>query len=264
MKTVFDKHEAENVVVSYVPRKFPAVASPSAQSFVSLQAADAGRRQGGGAGAFTIDRIVSERTGIAALERQSMEEKVEREALERLKEIQEAAYKEAYDLGLEEGRARAYVDAGGDIQSRVESLDGLLERLDSLKVELAVANERHLVTLCHRMASRIAMEEVQERPEFVANLILRAVEDAKSDERILVRVSPDDLKFVEASRERAASSGHSVARVKLEPSDSILPGGCVIETNYGSVDATIEQRIKKLWDAVSAKFPKTSDVVGLS
>src|SRR5580704_7133630 len=88
-KAVFPKDEAEKIAVKYNPRKFPAIISPTASAFVAYNS-------GSDEDSFRIDKLVAEQSGIAELERVSLEEKVEREALQRLKDIQEQAYKEAY------------------------------------------------------------------------------------------------------------------------------------------------------------------------
>lgn len=252
-KNVFEKKEASDLAVAYVPRKFPAVVSKVAKAFVALQG------EGGSASRFQIDRIVSQQTGIADMERISIEEKIEREALERLKDIQEKAYKEAYELGLDEGRTRALQSTSAEVAERVERLDAVLQSVENLKSELAQSHEAHLVKLVFHIAHRIAMAESRTRPETVSDILERVVEDAKSDERIVVRVSPDDKRFVEEARARKGAATDSEARVRIEESDRITPGGCIIETNYGSIDATIEQRAKKVWEALSGSLPRTTD-----
>jgi flagellar assembly protein FliH len=252
-KTVFEKREAQDMAVAYVPRKFPRVVSEQAKAFVSLAA------RGGGAGTFKIDRIVSEQTGIADMERLSLSEKVEKEALERVAQLQETAYKEAFQLGFEEGRRGAHDDASEKIEARLAQLDALLSAMERLKQDLAIGNEAHLVRLAYAIASKIAMDEIRERPDLVAGIVRRAIEEGQADERIVVRVSAEDKAFIEASRERLGRDADAAKRVKLEEDASVASGGCVIETNFGSIDATIEQRVQKLWQAIAEKLPKTPD-----
>src|SRR4051812_21816858 len=115
---VLQKEEALKVAIDYTPRKFPLTITPNAQIFHSLQT------EGGGS-SFKIDRIVARHTGVAELERVSLEEKVEAEALAKLKEVQESAYQQAYELGLQEGRDRAYQEHTEQITQNLNSLEAV-------------------------------------------------------------------------------------------------------------------------------------------
>ena len=256
-KAVLSKLDAEKIVVSYNPRKFPSVVTPTASDFVAYQSSHA---EDADVKSFRIDKIVAQQTGVAELERMSLEEKVEREALIRLKDLQEQAYQQAYQLGLEEGRERAYAESHSDINAGMESFETLLGSIENLKSQLVGFNETHLVRLAFYMAKRIAMDEIADRRDLVLTVVKQAIESAQSEESVTVRLSPADLTFVEEMKERLGKDFESLKRAKLESSDDIRDGGCIVETNYGNVDATIEQRIEKLWDAIAGKLPKVKDV----
>jgi flagellar assembly protein FliH len=103
------------------------------------------------------------------------------------------------------------------------------------------------------------MTEIAEKPEMILDVVRQAILAAQSDEAVTVRVSPVDLEFIEQSRERLGKEFDLLKRAKLESSDSVTPGGCMIETNYGDVDATVEQRVDKLWKSLKEKLPKAPD-----
>lgn len=254
--SILSKEEAERLAVDYTPRKFPATVSKTASAFVAFQAANAGDPSVSG---FRLDKIVSQQTGVAELERLSIEEKVEREALSRLKDLQENAYQQAYQLGIEEGREKAYLEAQEHIKQSLSSLHALFSSVENLKSELVTFNETHIVRLCYYMARRLAMGEIAENRELVLNVVAQAIQSAQSEEEMTVRVSPADFQFIEQMKEKLPKEFEALKRAKLEASDEIHDGGCVVETNYGTVDATVEQRMDKLWDAIAGKLPKVKN-----
>lgn len=255
-KAVLNKDEAERLAVAYTPRKFPAVISKTATDFVAFQTENSGDPSLAG---FRLDKIVAQQTGVSELERLSIEEKVEREALSRLKDLQESAYQQAYQLGLEEGREKAYGENVEHIKQSLESLNTLLTSIENLKGDLVTYNETHIVSLCYYMAKRIAMGEIAEKRELILTVVSQAIQNAQSDEELTVRLSPADLQFIESMKERLTKDFEPLKRAKLEASDDVRDGGCIVETNYGNVDATIEQRIEKLWGAIEGKLPKVKD-----
>lgn len=257
MSSVLDKNDADKVAVSYTPRKFPVVISPVAKEFVSHQA-ESGKSR------FRIDPLNAAQTGVAELERMSIEQQVEQLALEKMKSVQEEAYREAYQLGLDEGRDRAFAEHKADLEEKLASFDRVLTALSTLKNDLVTANEAHLMKLLMHMASRIAMDEVRSRPELILSVLRQAVESARSEEEVVARVSKQDLEFIEKAKERLGREMEFTKRVKLEESEGVSPGGCIVETNYGSVDASIEKRVARLWEIMAEKMPKVSDTVGES
>ena len=257
MSSVLEKEDADKVVVAYMPRKFPLVISPMAREFVAHQ------KEHGDA-KFRIDRLNAQHTGVAELERESIEQQVERLALEKVKQIQEEAYQEAYQLGLAEGRERAFNEDKAQLQERIEGLDKLMTSVGNLKTELISANEAHFMKLLFFMASRVAMDEIRSRPETILSVLRQATEGAQSEEKVTARVSKADFDFIQNSKEKLGKELEFVKRIKLEESDAIRPGGCIVETNFGSVDASIEKRVAKLWEAVTEKLPKVTDTVGES
>lgn len=258
-KAVLSKEEADKVAVAFSPRKFPHSVSPTAKNFVAYQSqqADAGKTS-----SFQLDRIVAQQTGVAELERITIEEKVEQEALARLKEIEEQAYQQAYQIGLEEGREKAYVDQHAALAAKLDQFESLIATIENLKTHLVDANEAHFMRLVFYVARRLAMDEIKDRREIVLNVVRQSIENAQSDENVTVRVSQDDFSFIESIKERLGKEFDSVKKAKFEAGDTIADGGCVIETNYGDVDATVEERLDKLWNAISEKLPKTEDVFG--
>lgn len=254
-KGILTKEEAEKVVVAYSPRKFPMTISPAAVDFIQFQS----KSESTG---FQIDKLVAEQTGVAELERVSIEERVEHEALARLKDLQEQAYQQAYQLGLDEGREKAFQEARVALSEKIEHMGTLLASIENVKSELVNFNESHFVKLAFYMAKRLFMEEISADPEKVINILRHAIEGAQSEEEITLRVSPSDFEFVESMKEKLGKDFDQLKRAKVEASEDIKSGGCIVETNYGDVDATIERRLEKLWTAVTEKLPKVKDTIG--
>ena len=254
-KSVFEKVEAEQLVMEYRPRKFPLRIEKQAHEFIAFSSQNP-------ASGFRIDPIVSQQTGVSELERMSMEEKVEREALARLKDVQEEAYRAAHQLGLEEGKKLAFDEKTAELSEKIEHMQVLLTKIENLKKELVVQNESAILRLIYYIAGRVAMSEIQSRPEVIVDVLRKATESMQEDENVSVHLAPADLQFIEGSREQLGKSAEFIRRLKLEADEKIKPGGCVIETNYGVVDASVEQRLNKFWEAISEKLPKVKKEVG--
>lgn len=237
--------QAEVRVLQYEPPRFD-LGIPG----VALEAMDQKKKSSG----FHMSEIIRKQTGIKQLEAQSYADEVERKAMERLKDIQEGAYKEAYDFGLDEGRKEAFRNAAVDIENRLAELDQLLGEIGTLKVDLLAQNESHLIQLAFHMAKRLAAHEVNADPEATLNILKQAIEVAQSEENVTIKLSPAQYEFIETLKKEGGRELESLKKVKLESDKEVGIGGCIVITNYGEIDARFDERVNRLWEALSANL----------
>lgn len=247
-KSILKKETASNVVFDFQPREFPMVVHPSASSFVSAPAFQSTD--------FQLNPLAAEQSGIARLRRDALNDKIEEEALLQLKSVQEKAYREAYELGLTEGRDQAFQAQNQILDQKVKDLDSILALFNDLKSRLVADHEVHLIDMVYRLASRIAMREIKKDPDSILPVISKIVADAQSDEQVTIHLSKSDFEFVEEVRVKTGKAADELRRVKLEVQDNITPGGCYLESNYGSIDATVEMRVQRAWDALEDRLPQ--------
>ncbi|MBX3016630.1 MAG: flagellar assembly protein [Bdellovibrionaceae bacterium] len=199
---------------------------------------------------FRLSELTRQQTGLHDLERAQFEELVETRAAERLKEIQEAAYREAFDLGMVEGRKEAFQQNEVIIKEKLAHLDMLMVSFERIKTEMMEYNEAHLVQLAFHIAKRLASHEISVTPEATLNILRQAVEVAQSEEELTVMVAPDQLAFLEELKTQTGRELEFMKKLKFEPDPSVGHGGCVIRNNYGEIDSRFEERVGKLWDAL--------------
>jgi flagellar assembly protein FliH len=249
-KNFLTKEDTENTVLEFVPQKFE-LGTPN-QAIEYLKTKKAGSD-------FQMSDVIRVQTGVDKIEKISEEEKIEFKALEKLKEIQESAYREAYALGLEDGRKKAFQEFSTQIEDHLQNMGNLIQTMTTMKEHLLAFNEAHLIKLMFHMASRLAYAELQNNNPAVVEVIKASVILAQDEENILVRVSQEQFDFLETLKKEHSHVYDFLDKIKLEPSPDIKPGGCVVETNYGEVDARIEQRINELWQGMVDHIPKVKD-----
>jgi len=249
---VLSKESAEKSVLEFVPVRFNLGTPEQAMNYL------AEKNRGSD---FRMNDAIRIQTGINDVEKISESEKVEVAALEKLKGVQEAAYKEAFQLGLDEGRKQAFSKFSADITEQMQVLDKTLNAMKDIKKELAGFNEAHLMKLVYQMASRIAKVELEGNNEAIVKILRDAVGLSQDEENITVRVSATQFEFLEKVKLETGREFEFTKRMKFEPSTEIADGGCIVETNYGEVDARIEQRLEQLWSVLSESLPKVKDKV---
>jgi flagellar assembly protein FliH len=234
--------------MAYKPRQFPLQISGDAKTFVLGQ-------QTQGETDFVISHLVADQVGITDIHRQTLEEQIRAEALVKLKQVQEDAFKEAYDLGLAEGTDKAFNEMHQQFAARLSDMDELLNRMSNILQHVVEQKERQLIDLVFQIGKRLALREISAQPEMIVDLLRQVVTEVQTEDRIVVKVAASDMSVLESFKEKLKLESSKLNNVNVEASEKIQPGGCLLETNQGMIDATIEQRAQKAWETLSTQLP---------
>jgi flagellar assembly protein FliH len=213
---------------------------------------------------FKMNPAIKVHTGLDALEGSDLDSRVEGLVLERLKEVQEKAYEEAYSLGLEEGKTSGFKSQTLQIENQLKELAEFVASVKVAKKTVLEHNEKHMLDLVFHIASRIAMNEVKQNPEFIISILKNAVDLAASDEKIKVQISPVHIEFLSELKAKTNREFDFLKTIEFVESPDFSPGSCAIETNYGLVDSRIEERVKKMWETLSEVAPISKDKVNVA
>jgi flagellar assembly protein FliH len=171
---------------------------------------------------------------------------------ELLRAARQAGYQDGYRDGLValEGFKQSFAhQATMQVGALLASIGG---QLDALQQEMAQA----LAVTATRLARQIVRSELGVRPESVAAVAQEALDTLLLSARhITLRVHPDDHPLVaEGAGEVLAARG-----ARLVVDSGIARGGCLVESNIGVIDATIETRWRRAAAALGSDEPWAAD-----
>gem|GEM_PF-910648 len=146
---------------------------------------------------------------------------------------QEAGFQSGYQQGLEQ--AQHEVDQQlARLQSLIEQLQGPLQNLDQ-EVEAG------LLSLVDLISRAILRREISISREFLGEVLREAVTALPAGhQRLRIYINPEDQQLVEAVQEDLLEENRVISDPK------ITPGGVRVETLQSLVDATLENRYKKV------------------
>ena len=236
---------AESTTFEYKPRELAVSASTSAKDFVAERSND-----------FKISELVAQQAGISQLESDAHQDKINTQVLARLAEVQEKSYTEGYEIGLIEGTEKAFQEAKANLLERMTSLESMLKTIEDIKTKLLITNEAEIIKLIFLTAKKIALRDLESNREAAYEIIRNVTGETQADERVIVRLSGEDLYFIETLQEKSGQKIEALERIKFVADESVKPGGCLIETEYGTVNATVEERVERVWQTLQSKIPQ--------
>jgi type III secretion protein L len=168
-------------------------------------------------------------------------------------EILDKAKQEANEF-LEEARNK------GIELKKIAQKEGFEEGLKQLNVQiLALDQEKKrlyhemnklILPLALKTAKKIVAKELEISPETIVDIVLQAIESALENHHVTIYVNHVDKELLESKKELLKEKLEQVECLSIKERADISPGGCMIETEEGIINATIESQ----WSALEAAF----------
>jgi len=151
----------------------------------------------------------------------------------------------AYEEGLAEGRRLAEET----LQPLAAALAEAARRMDQKTREALEALQQDALRLILAIARRVIMAELKTNPQAISDLLRNLLRDAEGRKVTRVRLNPSDIAHLEGT---PAEEMLRQAGIQVLPAEEIAPGGCVLETGFGRLDARLEVRLDEVASALLA------------
>lgn len=152
--------------------------------------------------------------------------------------IKDIAAKDGYKAGLEQAKE--------DIQQMKTAVEGFL----SAKQEVFEYIAPDILELSVDIARKIVKKEIEQNPQILLETILDVLKTISKDEtKVSIKVNPAQLNMTKESIPEIISSTGIDAKINVYADATIEVGGCIVETNNGIVDATINTQLEIIKEA---------------
>ncbi len=157
---------------------------------------------------------------------------------------------------LEQARTEAIqIRETGEKEGFQEGLTKLNEHvlsLDQEKKRLRHEVNKLILPLALKAAKKIVARELETKPEVIVDIVLQALAPVLQNHRITIYVNKADKEILESEKARLKEKLEQVESLQIKERDDISPGGCIIETESGIINATAENQ----WNALEAAFER--------
>lgn len=177
-------------------------------------------------------------------------EKIIAEARQEAGKIKEDAHRqglaEGVDAGREEGRKEGRKEVLNRFLPLEDTLKYLIEQVEQVQEAVLTKQEQEILHLCTKMAQAIIHTEIQQNPEVILANLREGLKSVGHHKVAAIKLNPADLKIIQNLREEISQSILNLERVTLEGDPGLWQGGCLIQTDLGYVDASIETQLHEL------------------
>ena len=170
-------------------------------------------------------------------------------AKEEASKIKEKAEKEGYDSGYqkgqkegyEEGFENGYEEAKSRAQEKLDKLNEISNKIDDYFEGELDSLPAEIIEMSVKIASKIVNKKLEFNPELINNIIYDLLEEiSDAHQNITIKISPDMEKYI---NEVDIENQLNQESLEFVADETLADGDCIIETDYGGKDATIENKL---------------------
>lgn len=160
-------------------------------------------------------------------------ERLKKETQEEAEKIKEAARQEGFNQGL------------GEFNDHILNFEKKLKKLH---------HETYLqiLPLALKAAKKIVGKELELHPDAIVDIVLQALAPVTQAQKVTVYVNKADRELLETEKKQIKDIFEQIKTLAIQERADISPGGCIIETEAGIINATIENQ----WRALEAAFER--------
>lgn len=171
-------------------------------------------------------------------------------AEEKIIEVEAAAREEGKKEGFEEGMA-----AGRrEVEAEMEKLVDLLKSANEQTKKYFLRVEDRLADFAMQIARRVVGEAARLDRSIAVALAREAVRMAVDRSRIVLICNPDDYEELKEARADLKVISEGIKEIEIETSVNVSPGGVILETVSGSIDATMETMLDEVHKALKPEY----------
>ena len=224
-------------------RKVQAAPSMDTEEFLSFE--DFWQVKPGSAEAKRLEKHKSPRE-IA------MEEAAEilRQAGDQAETLKQEAYAEGFAKGEAEGKAAGLAQ----YEQQREELAALLRALEGEREAVLRQHEESMLALVTAMVDRLVYHEISVNPLVIQACLKKAMEFVVENSTVQIHLHGDDFTRLKKASLEDSRLIEGKNRIQLVEDPNIAVGGCFLKTDFGEIDATLENSKARLYAAVEQAF----------
>ncbi len=111
-----------------------------------------------------------------------------------------------------------------------------------------------MIRLATQMAARILEEELACRPESIKLLARKALKEARWAQWVRIKANPEDIEILEKGKKEFLTFLSNVNELSISADPKVPRGGCIVETEAGEVDATLETQVSAMYGSLKKEL----------
>ena len=155
----------------------------------------------------------------------------------------------AWEEGFNRGKQEAMQRMEEDVDAVLISANKVLTESSIKAREIFQDNKSEIIKLSFEIAKKIIKKEVSDKEVLFENLV-EAMKKAQSNKELKIFVNWEQLSFGKEIKDILKNNFQGIETIDIIEDRTVEPGGCIIETKLGKIDATIKNQLDIVFNAL--------------
>ena len=185
----------------------------------------------------------------AQTEAEQIVKDAEKRAFDILQEAEakrEEQLNQAFNEGYEKGSEAGFNDGNKEAQRLVDRLHVIIDKTMERRQEILDETEQQIVDLVLLMTRKVVKVISENQRTVVMSNIVQALRKVKGRGDVTIRVNLSDLELTTEHTNDFIQSVENIKNISVVEDSSVDRGGCIVETDFGAIDARISSQLTEL------------------
>lgn len=162
---------------------------------------------------------------------------------------------QARERGYEDGRNKGYDEGKEEVTRLVNSLNKIISATIERRGEIIKNVEQQLVMIVLLIARKVIKTISEHQKGIVMQNIREALHKVRGRTDVVIRVNIEDLELTTEHKEEFLKMVEEIKNVAILEDSTVDRGGCIIETDFGNIDARIASQFQEIEDRIKELMP---------
>jgi flagellar assembly protein FliH len=161
--------------------------------------------------------------------------------------------REAYEKGFAQGQKDGLDLEKSKLEEMGKQYETLLSELRDLKNQIYKESEGEMLRMIMLIVNKLMGEEVKTGESIIRHSIRSAAKFLTDKRKVRIIINPDDMEEVKRmlpDLSKLTKGGH----FQLTEDLSVGKGGCILETGFGRINATIEDQLNEINEVLKKEY----------
>ena len=163
--------------------------------------------------------------------------------------------RDAYDTGFEQGHQEGYNKGEAEVERLVDRMHQILQAVMQRREEILQDTESQIVELVILMARKVIKILSENQKNVILANTLAALKKVKTRGTVTLRVNLEDVKLATENVSEFIKHVENVQGITVLEDSSVEKGGCIVETDFGAIDARISSQLQELENKILEVSP---------
>ena len=192
------------------------------------------------------EKIISE----ANAQKEQILQEAEKKVSDMKAQAEQNGYQQGYDEGIKSGEQ--------SVNMLISRLHKMVEAVMRRREEILKETEQQIVELVILMTRKVVKIISETQKTTIMSNILAALKKVKTRGKVMLHVNMEDLKVSATNVEEFIKRVENVEEITVVEDSTVEKGGCIVETDFGAIDARISSQLSELEEKIMEISPVKS------